>query len=104
MNKSSKHIFSVPGFLWNHSTQLSGSLEIWDTHLAFEFSTFKEGHLKLEIPLIEIERVEEYLVFDLARNGLRVQTRDGRYNLFILNDSSKAKNLLLREVSKWNHS
>lgn len=65
-----------------------------DEELQFGITSFADSHLQLKIPYREMTAVEEFLIFDLARNGLRVQTRDGRSTLFVLEEIAELKELL----------
>ncbi len=93
-------IYKTPAVLWDKTQQLHGSLELWETEIFFRLNEFKESHLNLSIPLTAIEKVEEYLVFDLAKNGLRIQDKHGKYDLFVLDDVRKFKHILLHEIAK----
>lgn len=93
-------LFSTPASLWDGATQLPGSLELWETEAVFRPAGFTSGYLSLRIPLAEIEKVEEYLVFNLARNGLRIQSREGKYDLFVLEDIQSFKARLLEKLAR----
>ena len=86
-----KPILEFPAHLWDGIRQLPGTLELWEKEVVFRFVNFKDSHLNLVIPISEIEKVEEYLVFDLARNGLRICSKGGRCDLFVLEDGQAFK-------------
>ncbi|PSR14231.1 MAG: hypothetical protein DA408_09690 [Bacteroidetes bacterium] len=92
-------LLTAPAALWDGTHQLAGQLELWDTVLVFRLSDFKFSNLNLTIPLAEIVEVEEYLVFDLARNGLRILTKNNRYDLFVLDDSRVFKLAILSSIA-----
>ena len=92
-------LFTAPATLWDGTHQLAGQLELWATGLVFRLSDFEFSNLNLAIPLTEIAEVEEYLVFDLARNGLRVLTKNNRYDLFVLDDSRAFKLAILSSIA-----
>ncbi len=94
MKPTSAPIFSTPAALWDGTRQLSGTLELWETEVVFRPKDFKDSHLSLRIPLTNIEKVEDYLVFDLAKNGLRIQGREGRFDLFVLDEARVFKHRL----------
>ncbi|MCB9276579.1 MAG: hypothetical protein H6564_21280 [Lewinellaceae bacterium] len=93
-------LFTTPASLWDGASQLPGSLELWETEAVFRPTGFASGHLSLRIPLAGIEKVEEYLVFNLARNGLRIQSREGKYDLFVLEDMQGFKARLLEMLAR----
>jgi len=93
-------IYSVPASLWDTFIQLSGILEIWEKELVFRLLDFKDSHLNLCIPFESIEQVKEYLVFDLAKNGLRIQNKDGKFDLFVLEEVSVFKKVLSTQIKK----
>lgn len=95
---SSVPILSVPALLWDGSQQLSGILELWSEAVFFRLSGFKNSHLHLHIPIPEIERVEEYLVFNLAKNGLRIESKNGQVDLFVLDEGPQFKKALLAQM------
>ncbi len=98
---SSVPILSVPALLWDGSKQLSGILELWKTLVYFRLDDFKNSHLQLRIPLTELDFVEEYMVFDLAKNGLRIQSKDGRYDLFVLEEGPRFKKAVLTQMRRF---
>lgn len=98
---SSVPILSVPALLWDGSRQLSGILELWETLIFFRLDDFKNSHLQLSIPLTELDIVEEYMVFDLAKNGLRIQSKKGRYDLFVLEEGQRFKKAVLAQMRRF---
>ncbi len=93
-------IYKSSATLWDGTQKLRGCLELWETEIFFRLNEFKESHLNLSIPLTAIEKVEEYLVFDLAKNGLRIQDKQGKYDLFVIDDVHKFKHILLEELAR----
>ncbi|MEK7256818.1 MAG: hypothetical protein AAB316_18840 [Bacteroidota bacterium] len=94
-------LLAAPAHLWDGIRQLPGSLELWEDRVVFRFSNFKDSHLNLTILLAQIELVEEYLVFDLARNGLRFQSKNGWCDLFVLEEGvHEFKKAVLAQVRK----
>ncbi len=101
MKKSSNQlIYSVQATLWDGKRQLVGFLELREIEILFQLMDFKESHLNLRIPLILISKVEEYLVFDIAKNGLRIIDIEGKNDLFVIDDVLKFKKLLVKALSK----
>lgn len=94
-------ILSAPAALWNGIRQLPGTLELWETEVVFRLNDFKDSHLNLSIALLEIEKVEEFLVYDLARNGLRIQNKDGNFDLFVLDEAPRFKRLLEEHLARF---
>jgi hypothetical protein len=93
-------VYATPAILWDGIHQLSGSLEIWDTEIVFRFADFRNSHLNLSVPLVEIEAVEKYLVYDLAKNGLQILDKEGRIDLFVLEEVSEFKHTLLQTIAQ----
>ena len=93
-------IFKTSAFLWDGNQKLKGTLELLETEICFRPIDFKGSHLNLHIPLESIEKVEEYLVFDLAKNGLKIQDKDGKIDLLVMDDVSKFKKILLEVLAK----
>lgn len=84
----------MPAAIWDGRRQFSGSLELWNDRVVFYLEDFKKSHMNLRISFSEIAKVEEFLVYDLARNGLRIQNLDGKYDLFVLDEAPTFKRLL----------
>ena len=97
MNKDCT-LFSSPAILMDVKNQLSGKLELWETKITFQLDDFKSSHLNLSIPINSIENVEEFLIFNIARNGLRIQNRNGRFDLFVLKESDVLKKMILGKI------
>ncbi len=100
MTDNNTPIVTVPATLWDGAQQLPGCLELWPAAVIFHPTDFKDGHLNLHIPLPSIKKVEAYLVFDLAKNGLRIEGQEGRFDLFVLDEVSRFKQLLIAEIGK----
>jgi hypothetical protein len=87
-------------WLWNGRQQIPGRLRLLEKKLRFELTSFPSSHLQLEILYEGITGAEEFLVFDLARNGLRIQSMDGRSDLFVLDDILVFKEALQDRLGK----
>jgi len=90
-----------PAALWDGIYQLSGILELWEHAVIFRLDDFKKSHLNLTISHAEIASVEEFLVYDLARNGLRIQNKDSKFDLFVLEDAPRFKRLLEQALADY---
>jgi len=95
-------IYSVEASIWDGSYQLPGVLEILNDTVSFKFNDFNKSHIKLQIPFIEIKEVEEYLIYELARGGLRITSKNGHFDLFVLQNVALFKQKVLEELSKLN--
>jgi len=79
-------ILEAAASLWNGKKQLLGTLILTADNLIFTFDDFGQSHMNLQIPLEEIEQVEEFLIFNLSRSGLKITGKDGHFDLFVLDD------------------
>ena len=101
MKKNSiKPIHSSYAYLLNKIDRFPGTLELWATVVCFRFKNFNESHLNLNIPIAEIEKIEEFLVFDIAKIGLRIQGLNGKNDLFVLEDGGVFKKKIQAQVRK----
>lgn len=101
MSKSNNiPIYATAASLWDGVSQLSGILELWEAEVIFRFIDFKDSHLELIISLKAVERIEEYLVFDLAENGLWIEGKGGKSDLFVLKNVKLFKDQLLTALAK----
>ena len=91
MKKHTKEIsiLNSHAYLWYGTKQLSGTLELWPTQLVFHFDDFKKTQLTLNIALANIEFAKLFLIFNIAKNGLKVKTKDGKIDLFVLEDCER---------------
>jgi len=89
MKTSTQLIFSSPAFFWDGSIQLSGVLELWDAELKFSFEDFQHSHLDLKIQLNDIKVCKPFLLFNVARKGLKIISINGKVDMFILEDSKE---------------
>lgn len=92
--RSTLPILSTPAYLWDNSIQLGGTLELWESEIRFQTSELKGSPLNLYIPLEIIETIEEFLIFDIAKNGLRIQNIEGKNDLFVLDQPKVFKDAL----------
>ncbi len=81
-------VYRSTATLWDGKIQLPGILELWESEIIFHVDGFTSSHLNLWISLSEIEKVEEFLIYDLARNGLLILTRNEKRELFVIEDVS----------------
>jgi hypothetical protein len=99
MNEDYKtSIFSSAAMLWDGKNQLSGILELWETKITFLLNDFQSSHLHLSIPLNSIENVEEFLVFNIAKVGLKIINRNGQFDLFVLEEGNVLKKMILTKI------
>ena len=83
--------------LWDGKKQLPGTLSLAPENLIFEFDDFQKSHLSLVIPVMDIETAEDYLVFGIAKNGLKITTKKG-YDLFVLKCSREFRKALVTSI------
>ncbi len=93
-------LHTTPAWLWDGKRQLPGRLELSEYRLEFHFDNFRDSHLNLIIPLREIEKVEEFLLFELSRNGMRVENRLGKTDVFVLEEPKIFKKLIIDQEEK----
>jgi len=96
-----KLIYSVDASVWDGNFQLPGILGLSSNCISFNFNDFAKSHLMLQIPLNEIKEVEEFLIYELARGGLRIVNINGHFDLFVLENAAIFKKRLLTEISKF---
>ena len=90
--------YSIPAFLWDNNKRLSGMLELWNMEIVFRLDDFQQGHLCLHIPLNLIDKVEVFLIYNISRYGLKVQSKEGKFDLFVMEEASLFKEKLEREL------
>ena len=85
--------------LWNGKRQLLGNLSMSSKNLIFEFDDFQKSHLSLMIPLVDIESAEHFLLFEFARNGLKITSKRG-VDFFVIADPLLFKKELKKAIEK----
>jgi len=78
--------------LWDGSKQLHGSLELLENGLFFSLNNFSKSNLNLDIPYEHIESVKLYRVYKISLEGLEIVTKDGRQNIFVMEEAKEIKN------------
>lgn len=93
-------LLTVTAIFWDGAHQLSGTLELNETKLIFRFDDFKHSHLNLSIMLSDIKYAKVFLVFNIARKGLKIETEDGTIDMFVLEDSKAFCIVLNNQIKK----
>lgn len=86
MKKESPPILEVEAFLWDGSLQLPGKLILGTKFLEFRSAGFKNSHMCLKIALKDMEKPEVFRIYDVALNGLRIKSKGGREDLFVVSE------------------
>ena len=92
--------FYSPAYLWDGNKQLPGMLSLTPKNLIFKFDNFQKSYLNLQIPLDEIEKAEPFLIYDIARNGLKIEGKKGQTDLFILEDPVGFRKVLMNQITQ----
>lgn len=92
-----KLLYAVEAVLWVGNHRISGVLAVEEDAVAFRMEPDHQSHFSLYIPKNEIRRIEEFLVFGISRNGLCIESQDGRQDRFVVDDPGGLKRLL----SEW---
>lgn len=87
----SQPILIVQAFLWDGSNQLGGDLALYKDAVRFHFKDFQKSQLQLVIPITSIKKVEEFLLYDLERTGLKITSNSTAEDLFISEQASHFK-------------
>ena len=85
--------------LWDGNKQLPGTLSLTSKNLIFEFDDFQKSHLSLTIPLVDIQSAEHFLLFEFARNGLKITSKTG-VDLFVIVDPLIFRKELKKAIGK----
>lgn len=91
-------IFKTIANCWDGFKQLPGTIEIWPTEVVFNFNDFSESHIKLSIPFNEIVQITPFMVYDIAKIGLQIESKSGKKDFFVSTDSKKICNLIQQQV------
>ena len=91
-------LLQVSAHLWDGHKQLPGKLSLTPKNLFFHFDDFQKSHLNLQVPLLEIKKAETFLLYDLAKNGLKITSSGGQIDLFILADPEQFKKIIFQTI------
>lgn len=92
-------IFKTSAIFWDGKKQLEGVLELWDAEIIFHFEDYKNSSLNLVILISEIENVQLFMIYRIARNGVKIISKRNRIDQFVLEDSKYFFKLLLQQLS-----
>ena len=93
-------IIITTAYLWDGNKQLPGILSLTPKNLFFEFEDFQKSHLNLQISLQEIKKAETFLIYEIAKKGLKITGRKEQTDLFVLDDPITFRKELLEAMSK----
>ncbi|MCB0704660.1 MAG: hypothetical protein KDC34_05095 [Saprospiraceae bacterium] len=86
-------------FLWDGESQLSGRLELGVDAVLFKPTSFTDTHLQLIIPYARIQSVDEFLLYGIVRNGIKIRSQEDRVDDFIMEQAGTFKAALLFRLS-----
>lgn len=92
--------YQSEAILWDGYTQLHGKLIINDNNLIFYLSHFKDSQLHWTIELHSIVSIDSVLIYNLLRNGVKIQTTNNNQYLFVLPDSLSFQQKLKEIISR----
>ncbi|MCB9308942.1 MAG: hypothetical protein H6567_02650 [Lewinellaceae bacterium] len=78
--------------LWDGVKQIHGELILDDGDaVRFEMEDFQDSSLSLVIPRSEIASIRSYKVYDILSSGMEIITKDGKKNVFVVEEILKLK-------------
>ena len=86
--------------LWNGKKQIQGSIKIDELLISFVFSDFNDTNLKLEIPLEEVEQVFYHKLYEITNEGLEIQSKGGKRNVFVIEDPVGLKRNIEKRIEE----
>ncbi len=89
MKDSTKIRYCYPAIFWDGNKQLFGKIQLIEFSVKFIFEDFKNSNLNLTIPYDEIESVKIILIFEIAKNGLRIKSKSKKINTFVLENCNE---------------
>ena len=82
--------------MWDGNKQIKGELELNECSLNFVFHDFSETNLQMNIDLCDIKTIKVVKIFDLAPNGLEIESRGHRRNVFVVEDVEGLKRQIIK--------
>jgi hypothetical protein len=74
-------------YLWNGVDKIKGALHLTAENLVFVAEGFEHSHLQLSIPLLKIDKITDYKLYDISVLGLQINTFDDKMTVFILDNA-----------------
>lgn len=84
-------------YLWDGIKQISGNLNITDTHLQFILEDFKDSNLNLIISRANIQYVNKYRIFGILDQAIEVISKDGTKDIFVVEEGEEGQLLSYKE-------
>lgn len=84
----------IKAILWDGFTRINGFLEIEKNRITFHCIDFNDSSLTLNIPFDEIEVLKHYRLFSQDINGIEVISKDGKKNVFVVEEAKKLYTLI----------
>ncbi|MBK9255551.1 MAG: hypothetical protein IPM42_08700 [Saprospiraceae bacterium] len=72
--------------LWDGHKQLHGFLEFGEKVLEFRLKDFSDTSLSLAIAYSNIASINEHKIFGISFEGVEILSKDGRRNVFVVQD------------------
>ena len=87
-------------FLWDGKKQLPGMLVISDQYVAFNSLYFRDSHLQLRIRITDIDHLALKPIFRISTHILRIKSRVGKTDQFVLENPRAIKKLIENKILK----
>jgi hypothetical protein len=84
----------LKAILWDGNKQIHGFLILESEHLVFRLNDFAETSLHLIIPYDEIESVVKYKLYGFVNKAIRINSKEGKRNVFVVQDVEELKGKL----------
>lgn len=86
--------------LWDGNKQLHGFIEFTDMKLIFRLKDFSKTYLHLLLKFEDISKIRKHKLYNLSHEAIEMCSKEGKRNVFVLEDVDKLKKELNLTVSK----
>jgi len=84
----------IKAILWDGKKQINGQLHIEKYRIIFQLQDFAETDLDLDIAYRDIEKVEYHQLYNLTTQGLEINTKSHKKNIFIVEEPIEVKKVI----------
>jgi hypothetical protein len=94
LNVDPAPILRMDAYIWNGKQKLLGKLVLTNESLEFILKGFEESRLLWRINRNKIRQAKDFLVYDVARQGLKITGDDGKSDLFVFEKKTELSQIL----------
>ena len=84
----------MKAILWDGRKQIKGELILSEKLIRFKMKDFSDTDLDFILPYNRIDKVNYHKIFGLDAKGVEIVSKEGKKNVFVLDDPSEVINII----------